>query len=86
MKANENRLTDFLSTSKTRFVIPIYQRNYDWQDHQCSQLFADVLAVAKDDARPSHFVGSIVYMHDGLYTSASVKELVGTSPFCPRCW
>jgi uncharacterized protein with ParB-like and HNH nuclease domain len=76
MKANENRLTDFLSTSKTRFVIPIYQRNYDWQDHQCSQLFADVLAVAKDDARPSHFVGSIVYMHDGLYTSASVKELV----------
>lgn len=76
MKATESKLNDFLSTTKTRFVIPIYQRNYDWQDHQCSQLFSDIIGVAKDDSRHSHFIGSIVYLYDGLYTSSEIKELV----------
>ncbi len=76
MKANENRLTDFLSSSKTCYIIPIYQRNYDWQDYQCSQLYADIRNVAESVEQPSHFVGSIVYMYDGLYTDASVKELI----------
>ena len=30
MKANETRVEDFLSSNKTQFVIPVYQRNYDW--------------------------------------------------------
>jgi len=76
MKASENRLNDFLSASKTCYIIPIYQRNYDWQDYQCSQLYADIISVADNEDHPSHFVGSIVYMHDGLYTDASVKELI----------
>ena len=76
MKATESKLNDFISATKTRFVIPIYQRNYDWQDHQCSQLFADILHVAQDENRHSHFVGSIVYLYDGLYTSSEIKELV----------
>ncbi len=76
MKASENRLNDFLSASKTCYIIPIYQRNYDWQDYQCSQLYTDIINVADNEEHPSHFVGSIVYMHDGLYTDASVKELI----------
>ena len=28
MKANETKVEDFLSSNKTQFVIPVYQRNY----------------------------------------------------------
>ena len=76
MKATESKLNDFLSSPKTRFVIPIYQRNYDWQDHHCSQLFSDVLATARDANRTSHFIGSIVFLHDGLFSPGKVKDLV----------
>ena len=74
MTANESALSTFLSNSKTAFVIPIYQRNYDWQDSHCSQLISDIIAVARDEDRPSHFIGSIVYMEDGIYTTSKVKE------------
>ena len=30
MKANETKEEDFLSSNRTQFVIPVYQRNYDW--------------------------------------------------------
>jgi uncharacterized protein with ParB-like and HNH nuclease domain len=76
MKATESKINEFLATPKTRFVIPIYQRNYDWQDHQCSQLYSDICNVAKDESRQSHFVGSIVYLQDGVYSASDVKELV----------
>ena len=29
MKGNETRLVEFMDGSKKRFVIPVYQRNYD---------------------------------------------------------
>jgi len=75
MKANEVALQTFLSQPKTQFVIPVYQRNYDWTEHQCEQLFRDILEVG---ARPgaTHFIGSIVFIHDGLYTTADVRQLV----------
>jgi len=34
MKANEVPLNSFLSQSKTQFIIPVYQRNYDWNEEQ----------------------------------------------------
>ncbi len=76
MKASESKITDFISKADTRFVIPVYQRNYDWTHAQCKQLLNDILAVSKDDDVKSHFLGSIVYIHDGVYTSSEVKELV----------
>lgn len=75
MKANETRIEDFLAVNKTRFVIPVYQRNYDWTISQCKQLIDDILEVGTDSELNAHFVGSIVYIHDGIYTSAKVKEL-----------
>lgn len=38
MKANEVNLNRFLSQADTQFVIPVYQRNYDWSAAQCGQL------------------------------------------------
>lgn len=75
MKANEVSLNAFLSQSKTQFVIPVYQRNYDWLESQCSQLLNDILQVGRKN-RETHFIGSIVFIHDGIYTSSEVKKLV----------
>lgn len=75
MKANEVTLESFLSQNKTQFVIPVYQRNYDWTEHQCNQLFKDIIEVGAKD-NDTHFIGSIVYIHEGVYTSSEVKALV----------
>jgi len=45
MKANETALNSLLSQAKTQFIIPVYQRNYDWTEDQCRQLFDDILEV-----------------------------------------
>jgi uncharacterized protein with ParB-like and HNH nuclease domain len=45
MKANETKVEDFLSSNKTQFVIPVYQRNYDWSIVQCKRLLDDIFEV-----------------------------------------
>lgn len=45
MKANEVALNSFLSQTKTKFIIPDYQRNYDWTEDQCGQMFFYILEV-----------------------------------------
>lgn len=76
MKASEEKIEDFLANNKTRFVIPVYQRNYDWNQAQCQQLFADILAAGNNDSMNAHFIGSIVFVHDDVYSTSRMKELV----------
>ena len=75
MKANETKVEDFLSSNKTQFVIPVYQRNYDWTTGQCKQLLDDILEVGTNKKMNAHFIGSIVYVHDDVYTASRIKEL-----------
>ena len=75
MKANETKVEDFLSSNKTQFVIPVYQRNYDWSAGQCKQLLDDILEVGTNKKMNAHFIGSIVYVHDDVYTASRIKEL-----------
>lgn len=75
MKANETRVEEFLSSNKTQFVIPVYQRNYDWSTSQCKQILDDIFEVGTNQKVKVHFIGSIVYVHDDVYTSARIKEL-----------
>lgn len=75
MKANETKVEDFLSSNKTQFVIPVYQRNYDWSTSQCKQLLDDILEVGTSKKMNAHFIGSVVYVHDDVYTSSRIKEL-----------
>lgn len=75
MKANETKVEDFLSSNKTQFVIPVYQRNYDWTTGQCKQLLDDIIEVGISKKMNAHFIGSIVYVHDDVYTSSRIKEL-----------
>lgn len=75
MKANEINLNRFLSQSDTQFIIPVYQRNYDWSHHQCKQLLDDILEIGTNSKKNAHFIGSIVYVHDDVYSASGIREL-----------
>lgn len=75
MKANEINLNRFLSQSDTQFIIPIYQRNYDWPHAQCKQLLDDILEIGSNPNVNAHFIGSIVYVHDDVYSASGIREL-----------
>lgn len=59
MHGEAKLLLKFLDGSDNRYIIPVYQRNYDWKPKQCEQLFNDLVQIIKKD-RKSHFFGSIV--------------------------
>ena len=48
-----------MSVPKTTFVVPVYQRNYDWLDANCKQLFQDILKVIS--TKTEHFLGTICF-------------------------
>ena len=75
MKANELQVINFLQAPNVQFVIPVYQRNYDWTTVQCGELLKDILLVETEN-RGTHFIGSIVFIHEGTYSTNEVKELV----------
>ena len=54
-------LHDFIS-EKRSFVIPVYQRNYDWRAVNCEQLFEDLVRIIETD-KP-HFIGTFVYLEN----------------------
>ena len=75
MKANELQINNFLQAPNVQFVIPVYQRNYDWKSAECQELLNDIISVEADN-RGTHFIGSIVFIHEGTYSTSEVKELV----------
>lgn len=75
MKANELPIINFLQAPNVQFVIPVYQRNYDWSNNECKELLNDIIAV-EIAKRGTHFIGSIVFIHEGAYSTSEVKELV----------
>ena len=76
MKANETKVENFLSSNKTQFVIPVYQRNYDWSTSQCKQLLDNILEVGKSKKMDAHFIGSVVYVHATVYTFFDLDLLI----------
>ena len=63
MKGSECRLIEYMQGSMKRFIIPVYQRNYDWKTENCKQLYDDLVKVVKTN-RKSHFFGSIVSVYN----------------------
>lgn len=63
MKGSEGKLVKFLDGPGKRFVIPVYQRNYDWKTENCKQLYDDLVKIVKGK-RKSHFFGSIVAVYN----------------------
>lgn len=63
MKGSECKFLKFMEGSGKRFVIPVYQRNYDWKTEQCKQLFDDLMKIIRNNRR-SHFFGSVVSVYN----------------------
>ncbi len=59
MKGSEAKMTGFMEGADKRYVIPVYQRKYDWKLENCRQLYDDLKKIIRDN-RESHFFGSIV--------------------------
>ena len=67
MKGSEAKLVSYMQGSDKRFIIPVYQRNYDWRIENCKQLYDDLIAIIRK-GRSSHFFGSLVSVHsDGEF-------------------
>jgi uncharacterized protein with ParB-like and HNH nuclease domain len=76
MKAQSLTIQEFLSKHNIRFIIPVYQRNYDWAREQCAQLIHDILKAGADGGS-AHFIGSIVYIQNNLLcTTSETRDLV----------
>src|ERR1700722_8289101 len=75
MKETEAGLLAFLKKSP-QFVIPIYQRTYSWTDKECRQLWDDIVRTGTDDTICVHFIGSIVYVDQGLSQVSNLSPLV----------
>ena len=58
-----------------RFVIPVYQRNYDWKTENCKQLYDDLVKIIKDlDGDLSG--KDVLIVEDILDTGVTLSNLV----------
>ena len=74
MKGSECRLIECMEGSKKRFIIPVYQRNYDWKTENCKQLYDDLIKVIKHNRR-SHFFGNLTLTeYNSKYSNNSFIE------------
>ena len=62
MQGSECRLIHYMEGSSKRFVIPVYQRNYDWKIENCKQLYDDLVKIIANNRR-THFFGSVVSVY-----------------------
>lgn len=76
MKGNELQLVAYLDGAMKRFVIPVYQRNYDWKIENCKQFFNDLVTVIKEN-RSNHFFGSIVSVYNNNNTGSEYLIIDG---------
>ena len=59
MQTSNALLLDIVGASRTRFVIPPYQRAYSWKRRQCEELWLDIFRAARSASQ--HFVGTLLY-------------------------
>ncbi|GAA7717253.1 DUF262 and DUF1524 domain-containing protein [Helicobacter pylori] len=77
MKSDAMKLLDFIGKSQEKqFVIPIYQRVYSWEKEQCKQLWDDIIKTGGNDQIEGHFIGSIVFVHDGIFSTNHNELLI----------
>ncbi|MGL2365150.1 GmrSD restriction endonuclease domain-containing protein [Helicobacter pylori] len=77
MKADAIKLLDFIGKSQEKqFVVPIYQRVYSWEKEHCKQLWDDIIKTGGNDQIEGHFIGSIVFVHDGIFSTKHNELLI----------
>lgn len=73
MKASETNILKFIGGLDKVFIIPPFQRNYEWTFEQCDELFEDIINSYK--TKKSHYMGNIVY-YEGKNNGASFSEFI----------
>ncbi|GAA7054031.1 DUF262 and DUF1524 domain-containing protein [Helicobacter pylori] len=77
MEAYATSLLNFIKDNqKNQLVIPIYQRLYSWEKEQCKQLWDDIIKIGGDDKMNGHFIGSILYVLDGITHSDNTLLII----------
>ncbi len=77
MKADATPLLKFIKDNqKNQLVIPIYQRVYSWEKKQCKELWDDIIKIGGDDKMDGHFIGSILYVLDGITHSDNALLII----------
>lgn len=75
MKAIDRPFTKIINGT-TQFVIPVFQRDYNWTEANCDQLWKDVVRIASDPAERGHFLGSLVYVSTGDSSAGFTRWLL----------
>lgn len=63
MQGCSTKLEYYMSAASARFDIPVYQRNYDWREKHCKQLYDDLVRIIREN-RKTHFFGSMISVLD----------------------
>ena len=74
MDASSRTALGLLAEMNVRYLVPVYQRPYSWDEAQCLQLWDDILACGRtaEGEGSSHFTGSIVTIQDGSRSAEGV--------------
>ncbi len=73
MTAIQSTINDFFALTGTIFSIPVYQRNYTWEEENCEKLLQDIVNVSQN--KKTHFMGSITYILHLIDDKKSLRQL-----------
>ncbi|WQX79099.1 DUF262 domain-containing protein [Helicobacter pylori] len=73
MEAKQSTINDFFALTSTIFSIPVYQRNYTWEEENCEKLLQDIINVSQN--KKTHFMGSITYILHWIDDEKSLRQL-----------
>lgn len=70
MDAHERYLLDgVIAGSGAKFTIPVYQRNYEWEEENLQQLFDDIVDLVDSDLDKRHFIGTLCLKTEQKYNN-----------------
>ncbi|WRG69013.1 DUF262 domain-containing protein [Helicobacter pylori] len=73
MEAKQSTVNDFFALTGTIFSIPVYQRNYTWEEKNCKKLLQDIVGISQN--KKTHFMGSITYILRLIDDEKSLRKL-----------
>ncbi|MGN8424713.1 DUF262 domain-containing protein, partial [Helicobacter pylori] len=73
MKATQSTINDFFALTGTVFSIPVYQRNYTWEEENCGKLLQDIINISQN--KKTHFMGSITYILHWIDDEKNLRQL-----------
>lgn len=76
MQARAEFLFKLLSGNEKQFIIPIYQRDYNWTEKECNTLWKDVEYISKAKDKITHFIGAIVYIQEKVFSATDLQKLL----------